>query len=215
MTAPREEPAIVAGAVAAELRDEFPGLALLHADVAGGARRSPRPTRARLAAIADRISGAQAVNLRHRPIPWAYRVFFRHIGLDPDEQRTPVEQLTFERIASGGLQSRGLPADAIRAATLESHVALRALDAGSIEGALELRASLPGEELGERPGLAPGTLVIADSRRPVATLFGGAIAAAEVGPRTATIRVCALGVEGVPRIALEEAIWVAAEILEG
>ena len=28
---------------------------------------------------------AQAINLRQQPIPWAYRVFFRHIGLDPDE----------------------------------------------------------------------------------------------------------------------------------
>ncbi|UJA19512.1 hypothetical protein HJD18_04350 [Thermoleophilia bacterium SCSIO 60948] len=209
-----EEPRILAGAVSAELRDEFPGLVLLHADVPGGARRSSRPVKARLAAVADRISGAQAVNLRHRPIPWAYRVFFRHIGLDPDEQRTPVEELTFERIASGGLASRGLPADAIRVSTLESHVALRALDADAVAGALTLRTSLPGEQLAERPGLPAGTLVLADERRPLATLFGGAAADAEVGAATRMTRLCAIGVEGVPRVALEEAIWVAAELLE-
>ena len=30
--------------------------------------------------------------LRTRPVPRAYRVFFRHVGLDPDVERTPVEQ---------------------------------------------------------------------------------------------------------------------------
>ena len=27
--------------------------------------------------------------MRQQPIPWAYRVFYRHIGLDPDEHAHP------------------------------------------------------------------------------------------------------------------------------
>ena len=76
----------------------------------------------------------QAVNLRHQPIPWAYRVFFRHIGLDPDEQRTPVEELALERMKDGGFKSQSLLDDALTIAIVESGVALRAFDADRVEG---------------------------------------------------------------------------------
>ena len=65
--------------------------------------------RRRLRDLSDRFYGSQAIRLRERPIPWAYRVFFRQIGLDPDRTRTPVEQLALDRLHDGGFKSNGLP----------------------------------------------------------------------------------------------------------
>jgi hypothetical protein len=48
-----------------------------------------------------------------------------------------------------------------------------------------------------------------------ATLFGEPDAGHVPGPRTGRIILFAVGVDGVPAIHLEEALWVAAEILEG
>ena len=41
--------------------------------------------------MADRMTGAEAIAMRQREVPHAHRVFFRHVGLDPDVVRTPVE----------------------------------------------------------------------------------------------------------------------------
>lgn len=219
MSGPPGDPAaglrIDAGPVSPELEGELGarGVLLLSARIPGGARRSPRSVRDNLARVADSINGAVAVNLRNRPIPWAYRVFFRHIGLDPDSTRTPVEQASFERIQSGGLRSRGLPADALTIATLESHVALRAFDDDRLDGLPGVRPSRPGERLEGKPSpLADGTLVIADSSHVLSLLFGRPAAGVEVGRRTRAMRICALGVSGVPAIALEEALWMIAEL---
>ena len=103
--------------------------------------------------------------MRERPIPWAYRVFFRQIGLDPDQTRTPVEQLALDRLHDGAFVSRGLPADALTIATVETGVALRVFDLARIEGELCIRDSAPGESLPGKPAkLAQGTLTIADER---------------------------------------------------
>ena len=40
-------------------------------------------------------------------------MFFRHIGLDPDEHRTPVEALALERLKRGGFPSRSTLDDAL------------------------------------------------------------------------------------------------------
>ena len=106
--------------------------------------RSPEPVRRRLRDLSDRFYGAHAIHLRERPIPWAYRVFFRQIGLDPDRTRTPVEQLALDRLHDGAFKSRGLPADALTIAIVETGVALRAFDADRLEGALCIRDSAPG-----------------------------------------------------------------------
>ena len=136
-------------------------------------RKSPEPVRRRLRDLSDRFYGAQAIRMRERPIPWAYRVFFRQIGLDPDRTRTPVERLAFERLRDGAFRSRGLPADALTIATVETGVALRAFDAERLDGGLCIRDSAPGESLAGRPGeLAQGTLTIADETGPVGLLFG-------------------------------------------
>ena len=129
--------------------------------------------RRRLRDLSDRFYGSHAIHMRERPIPWAYRVFFRQIGLDPDRTRTPVEQLALDRLHDGAFVSRGMPADALTIATVETGVALRAFDAERLDGRLCIRDSAPGESLPGKPGeLAQGTLTIADERAPLELLFG-------------------------------------------
>jgi len=204
------------GYLAPELLEEFSGLGLRYVVVDRGSGRSPSEVKERLRALSDRFAGAQAINLRHQPIPWAYRVFYRHIGLDPDEQQTPVEALALERMRHGGFKSQNLLDDALTIAIMESRVALRAFDADKVSGRLGIRPSAPGEALEGRPSELPaGTLVIADEVRPVALLFGATGDGRGVHPRTKRTILCAIAVAGVPDIAVEEAIWVAADILRG
>jgi DNA/RNA-binding domain of Phe-tRNA-synthetase-like protein len=203
------------GWVSAELEEEFPGLSLRYRLIDRGSGRSSRELRQRLRELASRYSGAHAINLRHQPIPWAYRVFFRHIGLDPDEQPTPVEERMLDRMKHGGFKSLSRLDDALTIAIVESGVALRAFDADRVTGTPGIRASAPGEDLEGRPGELPaGTLVIADEERPIALLFGATGANRGVQPRTRRTLLAAIGVKGVPEIAIEEAIWLAAGVLE-
>src|SRR5215208_5339564 len=200
-----------AGYLAPELREEFPGLGLRYLIVEQGSGRSRPEIKARLRELSNRFAGAQAINLRHQAIPWAYRVFYRHIGLDPDEQPTPVEALALERMKKGGFVSQSLLDDALTIAIVESRVALRAFDAGKAMGRLGVRPSTDGEQLEGRPGALPaGTLVIADENRPLALLFGATAKGRGVVPKTERIILCAVAVAGVPDIAVEEAIWLAA-----
>ena len=161
------------GWVADDVSEELAGVGVHYLILEQGSGRSPREVKEQLKELAGRFSGAQAVNLRQQAIPWAYRVFFRHIGLDPDEQRTPVEEVALERMKKGGFPSVSLLDDALTIAIAESGVALRAFDADKIEGRLGIRPSAPGEPLEGRPGELPtGTLVLADESRPLALLFG-------------------------------------------
>jgi DNA/RNA-binding domain of Phe-tRNA-synthetase-like protein len=205
---------VESGAVTPELKEEFPGLALRYVVVERGSGRSPREVTQRLRMLSDRFTGGEAVNLRHKPIPWAYRVFFRHVGLDPDRTRTPVEQLALERMKHGGFRSRSLLDDALTIATVESGVALRAFDADRVEGSPVLRGSSAGEGLEGRPGDLPvGTLVVADELRPIALLFGATGSGRGVRPRTRRTMLAATQVKGVPDIAVDEALWLAAEVM--
>ena len=202
------------GWVAPELRQEFPGLALRYVVVDRGSGRSPRELKQRLRLLSDRFTGGEAINLRHRPIPWAYRVFFRHIGLDPDRTRTPIEQLALERMQHGGFRSRSLLDDALTIAIVESGVAMRAFDADRVEGGLGIRGSAPGEALEGRPGeLPPGTLIIADEVRPLALLFAAIASGRGVRRRTSRTFLAAIRVEGVPEAAVEEALWLCPEAM--
>jgi hypothetical protein len=54
---------------------------------------------------------------------------------------------------------------------------------------------------------------LADAERPVALVLGEVGHDAGVTPETERMVLCALGVKGVPRICLEEALWCAAETL--
>jgi DNA/RNA-binding domain of Phe-tRNA-synthetase-like protein len=202
------------GWISPELGEEFPGLGLRYLIVERGSGRSPRHLKDRLAQLSNRFSGPQAIALRHRPIPWAYRVFFREIGLDPDEQPTPVEAVALERIKRGGFVSQSVLDDALTIAIIESGVALRAFDADRAEGRLGIRQTTHGEGLEGRPGALPaGTLVIADEARPLALLFGAVAAGRGVTPKTAHTILVAIQVKGVPDISIEEAIWLAADVL--
>jgi DNA/RNA-binding domain of Phe-tRNA-synthetase-like protein len=203
-----------AGWIAPELREELPGLALRYLVIERGSGRSPKHVKERLVQLADRFSGAQAINLRHQPIPWAYRVFYRHIGLDPDEQPTPVEGLALERMKRGGFPSHNLLDDAITIATIESGVALRAFDADLAEGRVGIRPTEPDEPLAGRPGDLPaGTLVIADEAKALGLLFGATAAEHGVNPGTRRMILAAVQVAGVPDIAVEEALWLAAGVI--
>jgi DNA/RNA-binding domain of Phe-tRNA-synthetase-like protein len=210
----RPDAGVEGGWVAAQLRDEFPGLALSYLVLERGSGRSPREVKQRLRMLSDRFTGGEAINLRHRPIPWAYRVFYRHIGLDPDRTRTPVEELALERMKHGGFRSRSLLDDALTIAIVESGVAVRAFDADRVEGELGLRGSAPGEGLEGRHGELPaGTLVIADEARPIALLFGATGSGRGVRPKTRRTILAATQVKGVPDIAVEEALWLAADVM--
>lgn len=199
------------GWIEPDLAAEFPGLSITSATVEGTVGRSPRALKAQMRAISDRVRGAQALQIREEPIPWAYRVFFRHIGLDPDVDRTPIEERIFRRIFKGGLYSDNRVEDALTVAILEVGVALQAFDADRIEGEVGLRRSLEGERFeGRTSPLPPGTIVIADRLRPVGVLFGRSAEGREPGKRTTRMLLVAIGVSGVPEIALEEGLWVAA-----
>src|ERR1051325_11660527 len=106
-------PAPQQGWVAPHIASEFPGLGIAWVEVDAKPGRSPEPLRQRLRAPSARTYGSRAIRLRERPIPWAYRVFFRQIGLDPDRTHTPVEQLTLDRLQDGGFKTHGLPTDAL------------------------------------------------------------------------------------------------------
>jgi DNA/RNA-binding domain of Phe-tRNA-synthetase-like protein len=153
--------------------------------------------------------------MRERPIPWAYRVFFRQIGLDPDHTRTPIEQLALDRLHDGAFKSFGLPDDALTVAIVETGVALRAFDADRIQGRLCIRDSAPGESLSGRPGdLAQGTLTIADESGPVGLLFGATGEGYAVEAESRRLAIVAVQVKGVPQIAVDEALWMAVETVE-
>jgi DNA/RNA-binding domain of Phe-tRNA-synthetase-like protein len=207
-------PAPQQGWVAPHIASEFPGLGIASVEVDAKPGKSPEPVRRRLRDLSDRTYGSQAIRLRERPIPWAYRVFFRQIGLDPDRTRTPVEQLTLDRLHDGGFRSNGLPQDALDIGIVETGVALRAFDAERVEGRLCIRDSAPGESLAGMPGeMAKGTLVIADDSRPLGLLFGATAEGARVERNSLRVAVAAIQVKGVPQIAVEEALWMAASTL--
>jgi DNA/RNA-binding domain of Phe-tRNA-synthetase-like protein len=196
------------------LAEEFPGLSIVSTVLESASGRSPEALRERLRALSDRIGGPQAIQLRQQPIPWAYRVFFRHIGLDPDTTRTPIEQLIFERIHDGSFKSRNRIEDALTIAMVEVGVALRAFDADRVDGRVGLRLSTAGEKFEGRVSPLPdGTIVVADEKRPLGILFDRTAEGRGIRKGTNRVLVAAVGVRGVPDIALEEALWVAGSAL--
>ncbi len=211
------------GWCAPEVSEAFPGLHLLVAETAPAAPGwfagpSPAGVRERLRALSDRWSGAQAVMVRRQAVPAAYRVFFRHIGLDPDVQRTPLESAVLERLLDGGFLSRDLLADVLLLALVDTSVPVWALDADALDGPLGVRVSKEGEPLGREqdgPPLAAGQLVVADASTAVAVLFGEPARAQQVGAGTSRLALFALQVEGVPAMCVEEALWSCQTRLEG
>ena len=118
------------GWVEPELAEEFPrARASCTRALEVRPRRSPREVKQRLRMLADRYTGGKVVHMRQDPVPWAYRVFSRQVGIDPDTDRTPVEAVALRRLKQGGLQSENLVDDALTIAIAETGVPLIALDA--------------------------------------------------------------------------------------
>ena len=198
------------------IAEEFPELRLHEHTLDARSGPSPPELRERLRALSDRFRGPQAVTLRGRPVPWAYRVFFRHIGLDPDEHRTPVEALALERLKTGGFASRSVLDDALTIAVMETGVPVWALDAARVDGELGLRPATRGEQLGAgeyASDIPAGRLVVADEAGPVGVLFGPLAPGRGVSPATTRMTLLALQVASVPDIHVEEALWTVSEIL--
>jgi hypothetical protein len=186
------------GWVEAELAEDFPELGLVHAPLEARPRKSPGDVKERLRKLADRYTGGKVIHMRQDAVPWAYRVFSRQVGIDPDTDRTPVERIAVERLRHGGLRSENLVDDALTIAIAETGVPVFALDADKVAG--------------ERP-LSARQLVVADDARPVALVLGEVAHDAGVTWDTQHMTLCALRVKGVPPIAVEEALWMAAETL--
>ena len=206
------------GAVAPALAEEWPGLRLAWSAFAAVPGPSPPDLRERLRHVSDRFRGAQAIALRRQPIPHAYRVFFRHIGLEPDEHRIPVEALALERMTRGGFRSQNVLDDAITIAVMDTSVPVWALDAAAVDGELELRAAAEGEPLGRGEDAVPlpaGRLVVADAAGALAVLFGDLAPGHGVTPQTRAMVLFSVAVPGVPGIHVEEALWTVWDIVTG
>ncbi|HMD51693.1 MAG TPA: hypothetical protein VKG62_03180 [Solirubrobacteraceae bacterium] len=205
-----------------EVQEELPGLRLLVAEVAVGRASpltgdSPPDVQARLREMSSRIRGARAVALRREPIPNAYRVFFRQIGMDPDVDRTPIEGAVLERMLRGGFPTGGLLEDVLLLALLDTAVPVWALDAAAVEGPLGIRPSREGERLGPSPDaplLPAGRLVVADSSTAAAVLFGELSPGHSPGAGSGRLALFAVQVAGVPSLYAEEALWNCTAALE-
>lgn len=196
-----DDPPLVAVAIDPRVEEEHPGLRVWAARIDGGTARTPPELRERLRLLADRFRGAEAIALRSKPVPWAYRVLYRHLGLDPDVVRTPVEELVVERLLKGGFAAQGLPEDALALATLETGVPVWAVDADRLEGDLLL---------------APddgGRLVLGDAAGTVAVLFRPPEPERLPGRRTRALTLLAVQAPGVDDIFVEEAVWTAASAI--
>jgi hypothetical protein len=200
---------------AREVEEELPELRLISSRVEILRREavtapSPHDIQARLRVLSNRFHGARAVGIRREPVPAAYRVFFRQIGLDPDIVRTPIEAAVRERMLRGGFLSGDLLEDVLLIALLDTGIPVWALATEAVDGPLGIRPSLDGERLGRSSGaplLPAGRLVIADASSPLAILFG------EVGPGhrplapPRELTLFAVAVAGVPGLYAEEALW--------
>ena len=142
--------------------------------------------------------------IRREPVPAAYRVFFRHIGLDPDVVRTPIEAAVLERMLRGGFLSGGLLADVLLIALVDTGVPCGRWTRSRVDGPLGIRASREGERLGrarDAPPLPAGRLVVADA----SARAGDACSASSPrrtrrGPPTRALTLFAVQVAGVPEL---------------
>jgi DNA/RNA-binding domain of Phe-tRNA-synthetase-like protein len=206
------DPELEQGWIDAELQAEFPELRLVCTVVPTGSGPSPPAVKERLRVLSNRFTGPKAIALRQQPIPWAYRVFFRHVGIDPDEHRTPVEAYALERMRAGGFASRNVLDDALMIATVETGVPVVAFDDERLDGPLGLRLAGPDERLGGdgRP-LSSRQVVVADAERSVAVLFADMAEGYGVDRSTRRMRLASVQVKGVPDISVEEALWTVVE----
>ncbi|MFM8883370.1 MAG: hypothetical protein ACKOH7_00955 [Solirubrobacterales bacterium] len=197
------------------LAEEFPGLALAVRSCPGPVPGDPGVTE-RLGAVASRIRGRSAIEMRRETVPAAYRAFYRQVGLDPDVEMTPVEAAIGRRLFDGGVKAPDPLRAALELAVLETGAPVCALDSGELVGAPGIRASLPGEGLDGPQGFpvrAPGRLVVADETGPLCLLFGEAYGRCAPSPSSPELVLVATGVPGVAPMVLDEALDIAAGAL--
>jgi hypothetical protein len=190
-----EQPLLAEGWVDDDVREEFPELRLRTMVVDRGTGKTPPEVRDRLRLLSDRFRGAQAIVMRRAPIPSAYRVFFRHVGLDPDTTRTPAEEAAMQRLIQGGFRATNHLDDALLIALLETGVPLWALDAGRVREPLGIGTA------------ADGRLAVFDADGPLSPLFGEVPGDRAVTKETMRTLVYTVQVPGVPAIFVEEAFW--------
>ena len=94
-----------------------------------------------------------------------------------------------------------------------------ALDAGVVDAdSLGIRTAVAGDRLGARPERYPAGRRASwwsrTRRASTRSLFGEPAPATPLDPRTQRIVLFAVGVDGVPAIHVEEALWVATDVLE-
>jgi DNA/RNA-binding domain of Phe-tRNA-synthetase-like protein len=217
---PGREP--VLGWRAPEIEQELPELRVISCEahvMRPGAvtGTSPPDIQGRLRGLSNQFRGARAIGVRREPVPAAYRVFFRQIGLDPDVVETPIEAAARERMLRGGFLSGGLLEDVLLIALLDTCIPVWALAADAVDGPLGIRSSAEGERLAgspQTPALPPGRLVIADASSPLAVLFGELAPAHRPVASTRRLTLFAVAVAGVPGLYAEEALWSCQSALE-
>ncbi len=224
-SAGREQPAaaeLELGWRARELEQDLPELRLMIAQARvarpGSLRaRSAPGIEDRLRELSNRFRGARAVTVRREPVPAAYRVFFRQIGLDPDVVRTPIEAAALERMMRGGFLPGGMLEDVLLIALVDTGVPVWALDAEAVNGPLGIRVSSEGEPLGRAagaPALPAGRLVVADASTALASLFGELAPGHRARADTSRLTLFAIQVAGVPSLYVEQALWTCRMALE-
>lgn len=121
------------------------------------------------------------------------------------------------RLLHGEFRSAGLIADGCLVALIETGVPVWALDADTVDvGGLGIRTATPGDLTCVPEGgvaVSPGSLLVADRATVHAPLFGDPAPRHAVGPGTERVALFAVGVDGVPAIHVEEALWLSVELL--
>lgn len=186
----------LAGDVADEVAADFPELQpwSVRVPIPFGATR--RDVLRHLDALDDRLRSVATGGLRLHSVAAAYRAFARQVGLDPDTDRNPLEQLAIARLTAGQYRSGGPLHDALAIAMLETGVPLWAVDGAHVRDPLRLEADAGGRLLVCSGSLALGA-VMADPDP--AVLPDG-------GTAEAVVYTMRLG-RRAPDVIVEEALW--------
>jgi DNA/RNA-binding domain of Phe-tRNA-synthetase-like protein len=168
----------------------------------------------RLALLASRFNGRQALELRQQQVPAAYRSFFRQVGIDPEQQPTPIEQAVLGRLLSGGNLPQDRISDGLLLALLETSVPVVAFEAGVVAPPISIRGAEQGE-LVAGDEIEPGALILADGQRPLCQLFSAPEPPFAPAAKSERLLLVAVVVPGVSEIASDEALNIAAAAISG